>query len=360
MKPAPAAPTSTTMPPPAPSSPVAAKEAPQAMPATTARPQAEAPTIKLDRVETIRGEPLLSPKSAPFQYSETTKLGETSQKSAATQQRKPPRPDVAPRSPSTIAGEEASVGTAPDPGAATTPAMATTPATAAKAPPAGVPLDDKAKADAETHSPSEDKDAGEKKTKTKPSEESKEATAEEILLDAAYDGDIDGVAKALCHASPNACDTQGFTPLHLSAQQDHLAITILLLDRGAKADALANGRRTPLHLASRFASADTVELLLERGNADPNAPTADGRTPLHYAASASARSGDGDEDRRDVIRVLRDWGADPTVEDRKRRTPRDYAQKRDSWDVASTLRRAEKKWEEEHRQNWLQRHGFMK
>jgi ankyrin repeat protein len=100
-----------------------------------------------------------------------------------------------------------------------------------------------------------------------------------------------------------------------------------------------------------------VEMLLERAGADPNAQTAKDRTPLHYAAS---KAEDGDEERREVLRVLRDWGADPGVEDRDGETARDVAQTRGHWDAAATLRRAEKRWEEEHRQGWLQRHGFMK
>ena len=178
---------------------------------------------------------------------------------------------------------------------------------------------------------------------------------EEALLDAAWEGDLDGVARALRHAPVSACDLRGLTPLHLACERDNLAVAILLLDRGADVHARANGGRMPLHLAARYASASTVEMLLERGRADPGADTADGRSPLHYAASAAA---DGDEDRREVLRVLRDWGADPTVQDRNEETPRDVAQKRNFWDAASTLRRAEKKWDEEHHQNWLQKHGL--
>ena len=180
---------------------------------------------------------------------------------------------------------------------------------------------------------------------------------QDILLDAAWDGDLDGVAQALRRAPASSCDLKGHTPLHLACERDHLAVAILLLDRGADVHARADGGRMPLHLASRFASADTVEMLLERAKADPNAKTGEGRTPLHYAASAAR---DGDEERRDVIRVLRDWGADPTATDRKGKMPRDVASARDHWDAASTLRRAENRWDEDHRQGWLQRHGFRK
>ncbi|KAH8178111.1 ankyrin repeat domain-containing protein [Sarocladium implicatum] len=180
---------------------------------------------------------------------------------------------------------------------------------------------------------------------------------QDILLDAAWEGDIDAVAHALRRAPASSCDLKGHTPLHLACERDHLAVAILLLDRGADVHARSDGGRMALHLAARFASADMVEMLLERAKADPDARTSEGRTALHYAASAAR---DGNEERREVIRVLRDWGADPTITDRKSKLPRDVAQARDHWDAASTLRRAEKKWEEEHKQGWLQRHGFLK
>lgn len=185
-------------------------------------------------------------------------------------------------------------------------------------------------------------------------------TPEDTLLDAAWDGDVNAVVEALRTTPVTTCDDRGFTPLHLAAERDHLATVMLLLDRGADINARANGGRTPLHLAARFASAATVELLIDDGHAHVNACTKDGRTPLHYAASAAQ---DGDQERREVVRLLRDWGADPTMEDSRGETPRDVAQKRDFWDTAATLRRAEKRWEEDHKdhkEGWFQRHGFRK
>ncbi|KOS19815.1 Ankyrin-3 [Escovopsis weberi] len=170
-------------------------------------------------------------------------------------------------------------------------------------------------------------------------------TATEVLLDAAWDGDLRSVAEALKHAPPNACDHQNLTALHFAVERDHMAVAMLLLDRGANVHSRADGGCLPLHLAARYASADTVEMLLDRAGADPNARSSDGRTALHYAARSAV---DGDDERREVIRTLRDWGTDPTLATKKGETPRDVAVKRDHWDAAATLRRAEKKWEQDH------------
>lgn len=200
------------------------------------------------------------------------------------------------------------------------------------------------------------KEAGERPASKRGSIASEEE-AQDILLDAAWDGDLDAAARALRYVSHGVCDMRGLTALHLAAERDNLAVAILLLDRGADPQARSDGGRTALHLAARSASASMVEMLIERGKSDPNTQTAKGRTPLHYAAS---KAEDGDDERREVLRVLRDWGADPTIEDKEGETARDVAQKREHWDAASTLRRAERKWEEEHKQGWLQRHGFLK
>lgn len=177
---------------------------------------------------------------------------------------------------------------------------------------------------------------------------------EDTLLDAAWNGDIQACTIALRHASPTTRDSHGLTPLHLACERDHLAIAMLLHDTGISANVHDLHERTPLHLAARYGSSAIVEYLLDDCKADPNSKTDDGRTPLHYAAVVD------DEERREVVRLLRDFGADPTVEDGRGRTARDLAQRRDLWDVSATLRRAEKRWEEEHHQNWFQRHGLKR
>lgn len=173
----------------------------------------------------------------------------------------------------------------------------------------------------------------------------------DILLDAAWEGDVKTVANCIRQAPPTSCDIHGLTPLHLAVERDHMAVAMFLLDHGADVHARADGGCMPLHLAARYASAATVEMLIDRGKADPNAQTTDGRTALHYAARSAE---DGDTERREVIRALRDLGANPILRNRRGELPRDVAQKRDYWDAAATLRRAEQKWEQQHQQQQQQ------
>ncbi|EHK24074.1 ankyrin [Trichoderma virens Gv29-8] len=169
----------------------------------------------------------------------------------------------------------------------------------------------------------------------------------DVLLDAAWEGDVKTVANCLRQAPPDSCDPHGLTPLHLAVECDHMAVAMYLLDHGADVHARADGGCMPLHLAARYASAATVEMLIERGKADPNCQTTDGRTPLHYAARSAE---DGEAERREVIRALRDLGANPTIRNRRGELARDVAQKRNYWDAAATLSRAEHKWEQQQQQ----------
>ncbi|KAH7165311.1 hypothetical protein EDB81DRAFT_942380 [Dactylonectria macrodidyma] len=271
-----------------------------------------------------------------------------------------------PPSPSVLAYEESMIGTdlAPvdppvDPPVSSTapvdpPVSSTTPEQPAATKPSSSqqPSNSKAQEELKHEEPKLDESK-----QTKPKQPLTRDDCEQALLEAAWTGDIDAARESLTRVSAMTRDLQGLTPLHLTVQKDHLALAMLLLDHKVDCNARDKKGETPLHLAARFASAATVEFLLEKGRCNPNARRDDGRTPLHYAAGAAV---DGDEEARDVIRVLRHWGADPTVQDDKGRTPRDVAQNRDHWDASATLRRAERQWEEDHHQNWFQRHVFKK
>ncbi|KAG6592456.1 WD repeat-containing protein 1-B [Phytophthora cinnamomi] len=129
-------------------------------------------------------------------------------------------------------------------------------------------------------------------------------------------------------ADTEICNAQGFTPLLLAARFNQLEVLQLLLQHGARTNALApleidmghgvelgscvhfaaesghvqvlkflvtaaaldadeytRGRQgiTPLHLAARLGRADVVRFLAARSDVDVNARDARGMTPLHHA-----------------------------------------------------------------------------
>ena len=82
----------------------------------------------------------------------------------------------------------------------------------------------------------------------------------------------------------NDADRYGNTPLHYAARSKNPAVLEVLLDAGAKVDALNNDRLTPLHLmlTSKPIKLDAVEALLARG-ADVEQRVEGGTSVLDYA-----------------------------------------------------------------------------
>jgi ankyrin repeat protein len=85
-----------------------------------------------------------------------------------------------------------------------------------------------------------------------------------------------------------AVDRPGWTPLHYAAAGGDNAIAGLLLDRGAKIDAVsprASGSYTPLMMAAREGREDSALFLLEHG-ANPGLKNGEGLTAAQIAARA--------------------------------------------------------------------------
>jgi ankyrin repeat protein len=83
---------------------------------------------------------------------------------------------------------------------------------------------------------------------------------------------------------PNRGDVDGFTPLHLAAQQGALSAARLLLDHGARVDAVDRFGNTPLWTAvfNSRGCGDLIALLRERG-ANPSHRNHSGLTPAALA-----------------------------------------------------------------------------
>jgi ankyrin repeat protein len=81
----------------------------------------------------------------------------------------------------------------------------------------------------------------------------------------------------------NAPHPDGTTALHWAAERDDLPAAQLLVNAGARANAVNRYGVTPLSLACTNGNADMIELLLRAG-ADPNAALPGGETPLMTAS----------------------------------------------------------------------------
>ncbi|HEY1986013.1 MAG TPA: ankyrin repeat domain-containing protein [Terracidiphilus sp.] len=138
---------------------------------------------------------------------------------------------------------------------------------------------------------------------------------------------------ALLAADPEAaaaCSGDGWTALHLAAAFGTPETVRLLIDHGARVDAVsANAQRNqPLHAALALGrNMETVRLLLARG-ADPNATQAGGFTALFSAATAN---------RKDLAEVLIAHGAHPRHRSDLDKTAADFARERGHKDLADFL-----------------------
>uniref|UniRef100_A0A3Q3M2J4 Ankyrin repeat and SOCS box containing 14b n=1 Tax=Labrus bergylta TaxID=56723 RepID=A0A3Q3M2J4_9LABR len=83
-------------------------------------------------------------------------------------------------------------------------------------------------------------------------------------------------------ANPNACDIKMKTPLALAAQNGHLNVVEVLLQKGIAGHHFSESG-TILFEAARSGNPDIISLLLDHG-ADPNRPLYGGHLPIHRVA----------------------------------------------------------------------------
>lgn len=116
----------------------------------------------------------------------------------------------------------------------------------------------------------------------------------------------------------NASDEDNATALHWAAAWGKEDVALLLLGAGADPSRTDHEGNTPLHLASKkgYTSPKLVNHLLQHSAVDVNARNAAGMTALHHAA----RRG-----RSDMVRLLLEAGADPSLRDDGGHVPLDLA-----------------------------------
>eukprot|EP00752_Nemacystus_decipiens_P011622 g10317.t1 len=84
-------------------------------------------------------------------------------------------------------------------------------------------------------------------------------------------------------ADPHVATDDGFSALHIAAQEGHLAVMANLIKAGARLEARIVGGATPLHLAAQEGRSEAVAALFEAG-ADVDSRQETGVTPLYLAA----------------------------------------------------------------------------
>jgi ankyrin repeat protein len=123
----------------------------------------------------------------------------------------------------------------------------------------------------------------------------------------------------------------GWTPLMIAVAEGHVSTTSILLQSGAKPNITNSQGRSALMFAAWYGNKELVAMLLKAG-ADPNIVPDDreGMTALMAATTKGYK---------EIVTLLLDSGANPNIRDKKGRTALWHAK----GDVATLLRQAEAK-----------------
>jgi ankyrin repeat protein len=152
------------------------------------------------------------------------------------------------------------------------------------------------------------------------------------IFEAAATGNIDRLSVILNADSLAAQNysADGWTPLHLAAAFATPKAVQLLLQHGAKVDAVSKNPQAnqPLHAALALSrNTESIQLLLAAG-ANPDALQAGGFSPIFSAATAN---------RRDLAQLLLGHGAHAHLRSDQNKTPADFARERGHIDLAHWL-----------------------
>ena len=114
------------------------------------------------------------------------------------------------------------------------------------------------------------------------------------------------------------------TPIAIAAKRGDKEMVQVLLDLGADVEKGDISGVTALHCAAEYGSLEVVKLLLDGGAKLNKKTLVSGFTPLHHAIMPYSKySIVGKKDHLQVIKLLLDRGANPTLKDRFGKTPLD-------------------------------------
>ncbi|WP_353272555.1 ankyrin repeat domain-containing protein [Wolbachia endosymbiont (group A) of Urophora cardui] len=131
-------------------------------------------------------------------------------------------------------------------------------------------------------------------------------------------------------ADVNIRDRRNWTPLHCAADNDNkLDISRAILNRNADIEARTNVGETPLHIANAYGQLKIIELLIDKG-ASLEAKTNDGLTPLHVAIQHNSAT-------PEIIEFLLNKGVNIEAKTKDDWTPLHYAVFKDRLDIVKVL-----------------------
>lgn len=153
----------------------------------------------------------------------------------------------------------------------------------------------------------------------------------EPLIDAVFRGSEKEVAELLASgANLNVTDSDDRTPLMHAAIDGQTLLAKQLLEAGADPNRCDRMGWTALHFAAQERQLEIAEALLQAG-AVVDARDVYGNTPLWRAVFAS-------QGEADLIRLLRQSGADPDFRNESGVSPKDLAERIANYDLAPLLR----------------------
>jgi len=143
---------------------------------------------------------------------------------------------------------------------------------------------------------------------------------------AAYTGDLRGIKRLLDKDAP-VDSPKGLSLLHAAAAGGHTDVVEFLIAKGFEATATTDDDVTPLHYAALGNHEKIAEILIAKG-ADINSSVRNGQTPLHRTALSGSRK---------VAELLIRKGADVNAVDNTRVTALHTAAEEGNRDIAALL-----------------------
>ena len=152
---------------------------------------------------------------------------------------------------------------------------------------------------------------------------------EKALFQSAYNGNLADVQVQIAKgASVNYADKEQRTALILAANNGHTAVVEFLYGKGADINAIDHGGMTALMYTAKRSFNETAAFLLNNGAQVNVRSRKKGITALMLASGW---------DNKDLVQMLLDKGADPTIRDNFGGTAAIYAQKRGNTAIVDML-----------------------